>query len=183
VDYQDRRLAARFLDLVAEVAAVDGPDHELTRSVAEGWFKVLTYKDEYEVARLHRRVDYAAAARELGITGDVAVRYHLHPPALRRLGLRRKLPMGKALRRGLRRALARMKRLRGTKLDVFGYDRDRRLERAVIEEYEALVRDVVLDARPIQSAGCGRRGPCSRSRATARSRTRPWPAGGPRSPS
>jgi indolepyruvate ferredoxin oxidoreductase len=144
IDYQDRRLAERFLDLVAEVSAVDAPDHELTRAVGEGWFRVLTYKDEYEVARLHRRVDYTAAARELGITGPVRVRYHLHPPVLRRLGLRRKLPMGKPYAVAFS-ALARMKRLRGTGLDVFGRDRDRRLERAVIAEYEALLRDLVLD--------------------------------------
>jgi len=144
VDYQDRKLGQRYLDLVVDVAAVDGPEHELTRAVAEGWFRVLTSKDEYEVARLHRRVDYADVARELGITGDVEVRYHLHPPFLRRLGMKRKLPMGRTYDVGFA-ALARMKRLRGTKLDVFGLDRDRRLEREVIGEYEALVRDVVLD--------------------------------------
>ena len=145
VDYQDRRLAARYLDLVGDVGAVDDGEHELTGIVAQGWFRVLTYKDEYEVARLHRRVDYRAAARELGITGDVAVSYHLHPPALRRLGLRRKLPMGRPYDLAFA-ALVRMKRLRGTRLDVFGHDRDRKLERAVIEEYESLVRDIVLDA-------------------------------------
>ena len=142
VDYQDAALADRFLDLVEAAAALD--DDELTAAVAEGWFKVLTYKDEYEVARLHRKADYGAVARELGITGEVDVQFQLHPPALRRLGLKKKLPAGKpyALAFG---ALARMKRLRGTKLDPFGYDPDRVLERALIEEYEQLVRGYVLD--------------------------------------
>ena len=80
------------------------------------------------------------------------VEYQLHPPVLRSLGLHRKLPMGKTYEVGFA-ALARMKRVRGTKLDVFGRHPDRKLERALIDEYESLVRDVVLDA----SAGHDRR--------------------------
>src|SRR5580658_622459 len=91
IDYQDRRLAERFLDLVEKVAAVDGAANgwELTEAVAQSWFKLLTYKDEYEVARLHLGVDYDHVARELGIEGPYSVTYHLHPPVLRRLGLKK----------------------------------------------------------------------------------------------
>jgi indolepyruvate ferredoxin oxidoreductase len=150
-DYQDARLAARFLRLVAQAAAHDarGPGRgwALTRAVAQSWFKLLTYKDEYEVARLHLAFDYGAAARELGISGRYSVTYHLHPPVLRRLGLRKKLPLGTpyAVAFGVLRP---MKRLRGTRADIFGADRDRRLERQLIAEFEQLIMSAIADDMP-----------------------------------
>ncbi|QFG20319.1 indolepyruvate ferredoxin oxidoreductase family protein [Actinomadura sp. WMMB 499] len=140
VDYQSAALARRFLDLVERAAARDGAGHgwELTRTVAESWFKLLTYKDEYEVARLHLRADYDRIARDLGIEGRYAVTYHLHPPVLRSLGLNRKLPMGRPYAAAFR-VLRGMRRLRGTPFDVFALHRDRRTERAVIGEYERLI--------------------------------------------
>jgi indolepyruvate ferredoxin oxidoreductase len=140
VDYQDARLARRYLGLVARVADGDDAEHgwALTRAVASAWFKLLTYKDEYEVARLHLAFDYDAAARDLGITGGYTLTYHLHPPVLRRLGLKRKLPMGKPYALAFR-VLVRMKRLRGTPFDIFGRDPDRRMERALITEYQQLI--------------------------------------------
>jgi len=144
IDYQDARRAERFLDLVERAAARDGADRDwaLSRAVAESWFKLLTYKDEYEVARLHRRTDYDRIARDLGIEGPYSVTYHLHPPFLRRLGLRRKLPLTWPYALAFP-VLARMKRLRGTPFDVFGLHPDRRTERAVIGEYERLVGEMV----------------------------------------
>ena len=146
IDYQSAAHARRYLDLVARAAAADEAARGwiLTRAVAESWFKVLTYKDEYEVARLHRQADYDAVARDLGIDGPYTVRYHLHPPILRRMGLKRKLPMGKPYAVAFA-ALERMKRLRGTAFDPFGHDPDRKTERAVIVEYERLVTDTVAD--------------------------------------
>jgi indolepyruvate ferredoxin oxidoreductase len=91
--------------------------------------------------------DYAAAARDLGIDGPYTVKYHLHPPALRRLGLKRKLPLGTTYALGFQ-VLARMKRLRGTPLDFFGWDRDRRLERALIAEYERLITEALGAGTP-----------------------------------
>ncbi|XVQ14762.1 indolepyruvate ferredoxin oxidoreductase family protein [Spirillospora sp. CA-255316] len=144
VDYQNAKRAGRFLDLVERAAARDGAEHgwALTAAVAEAWFKLLTYKDEYEVARLHLKVDYDRVARELGIEGPYSVTYHLHPPLLRRLGMKKKLPMAGPYELAFR-GLRRMRRLRGTPLDVFGWDRDRRTERALIEEYERLVGEAV----------------------------------------
>ena len=110
----------------------------LTRAVALSWFRLLTYKDEYEVARLHLAFDYDAAARDLGIEGGYTLKYQLHPPFLRRLGLKHKLPLGKTYALGFA-VLARMKGLRGTPLDLFGRDRDRRRERALITEYAGLI--------------------------------------------
>jgi indolepyruvate ferredoxin oxidoreductase len=143
IDYQNARHATRFLDLVARVAVHDDLGHgwELTRTVAEAWFKILTYKDEYEVARLHLAADYDRIARGLGIGGPYSVTYHLHPPTLRRLGMNRKLPLGKPYELSFR-VLRRLKWLRGTPFDVFGRDRDRRTERALITEYERLVDEL-----------------------------------------
>jgi indolepyruvate ferredoxin oxidoreductase len=147
IDYQNTVLAKRYLELVGRVAAVDDAEHGwvLTRAVADSWFKLLTYKDEYEVARLHLEVDYDRIARELGIDGPYSVTYHLHPPFLRRLGLKKKLPMGKPYEVGFR-ALRSMKRLRGTPFDVFGWDPDRRTERALIAEYERLITEIIRPA-------------------------------------
>jgi indolepyruvate ferredoxin oxidoreductase len=146
VDYQHAALARTYLELVERVAAVDDGEQgwALTRAVAESWFKLLTYKDEYEVARLHLKVDYDHVARQLGMEGPYKVTYHLHPPTLRRLGLGRKLPMGRTYRVAFG-ALRRMRRLRGTPLDVFGRDRDRKLERALAHEYRQLVESAVCD--------------------------------------
>jgi indolepyruvate ferredoxin oxidoreductase len=140
IDYQNAARAARYLGLVERAIARDDVAHgwALTRAVAESWFKLLTYKDEYEVARLHLLADYGRVARDLGIEGGYSVTYHLHPPVLRRMGLTKKMPLGKPYEYAFR-ALRGMKRLRGTPFDVFGWDPDRRTERALIEEYEQLV--------------------------------------------
>lgn len=157
VDYQGERRAVRYLDLVEAVARRDtaGQGWALTRGVAEAWFRLLTYKDEYEVARLHLAADHGAMARELGIDGPYRVTYHLHPPALRRLGLRRKLPMGRPYRAAFH-VLAGMRRVRGTPFDPFGWDRDRRMERQLIEEYRGLVEVAVLGAEARDYETCVR---------------------------
>jgi indolepyruvate ferredoxin oxidoreductase len=144
IDYQDTRYARQFLDLVAMAAGPDDAGHDwaLTRAVAGSWFKLLTYKDEYEVARLHLKVDYQQIAAELGIDGPYTLRYHLHPPILRQLGLKKKLPMGKPYEWSFQ-ALQRMKRLRGTRLDPFGRHPDRQAERALITEFRRLMADVL----------------------------------------
>jgi indolepyruvate ferredoxin oxidoreductase len=147
IDYQDPAYAGRFLGLVANVARHDDPANAwvLTRAVAESWFKLLTYKDEYEVARLHLKADYRRMANDLGIEGSYSLQYHLHPPILRQIGLRKKLPMGKPYAVAFH-ALRKMRRLRGTSADVFGWHRDRRLERAVIMEYQRLIEQLLEPA-------------------------------------
>jgi indolepyruvate ferredoxin oxidoreductase len=145
VDYQGRRRAERWLDLVGRAAEADDAERgwALTTAVAEGWFRVLTYKDEYEVARLHLRLDLDATAREMGIAGGYRVRYHLHPPVLRRLGRDRKLAVPGGLTRAAFRGLAALRRVRGTPLDLLVLDPHRREERALAEEYGALVGDAL----------------------------------------
>jgi indolepyruvate ferredoxin oxidoreductase len=146
IDYQSVSLGRRYLDLVVRAARRDSAEHgwKLTGAVAESWFRVLTYKDEYEVARLHGATRYDLIARDLGIEGSYKLTYHLHPPFMRRLGLERKLPLGWLYAIGFL-MLRCLKRLRGTPFDIFGWDRDRRLERAIIEEYRQLV-EVLLAA-------------------------------------
>ena len=79
-------------------------------------------------------------ADELGIEGGYRVRYHLHPPSLRRLGMDRKIAVDGRLGKAAFRGLAAMRKVRGTAFDPFGRNRHRREERELIEEYEQLVR-------------------------------------------
>jgi indolepyruvate ferredoxin oxidoreductase len=150
LDYQGAARARRWLDLVARAAAADDADHgfELTEAVAEGWFKLLTYKDEYEVARLHLRLDLGEVAAELGVADGYRAQYHLHPPTLRRLGLDRKIALGGRGGRALFRGLAALRHVRGTPLDVFGYARHRREERQVADEYAGLVDAAISRLAP-----------------------------------
>jgi indolepyruvate ferredoxin oxidoreductase len=137
VSYQDVGYAHRFVDLVAAVAASEqqatGRVGELTYAVARGYHKLLAYKDEYEVARLMLSPDGLAAVDAAGGSAD-RVTWHLHPPALRAAGMRKKIGFG-PWTRPLFVALARSKRLRGTRLDPFGRTDIRRLERQLPVEY------------------------------------------------
>jgi indolepyruvate ferredoxin oxidoreductase len=139
--YQGPRLARSYLSSVAQVVdaerRLDAPAQELSESVARHLHKLLAYKDEYEVARLH--LDPAERERLRAEFGDDA-KFHvqLHPPLLRAMGLKRKLSFGPWFDPGLR-ALRAMRRVRGTPLDLFGYAHVRRVERALPQEYLALV--------------------------------------------
>ncbi len=116
---------------------------ELTRTVAASLFKLIAYKDEYEVARLMTDPDGMAAAYEVaGGRGRIA--WKLHPPLLRALGLRRKITLGRWAT-PLIRLLARARGLRGTPFDPFGRARVRRLERALPGEFEGAL-DRALEA-------------------------------------
>ncbi len=141
IDYQDEHYARDYVDFVARVrkaeqAAVPG-ETRLSEAVARYLFKLMAYKDEYEVARLHLKADLAHSLAE-EYPGGVKVQYNLHPPMLRALGLTRKLKFGSWFD-GAFRALRGMKRLRGTALDPFGRAEVRRLERALPGEYRALI--------------------------------------------
>jgi len=140
------RAIAIWLDVLERVARVErgilsplrpeGPDRDaLLAAVAAALFKLLAYKDEYEVARLMTDADGTAAARAVaGGRGRIA--WRLHPPILRAMGLRRKIAIG-AWATPLVRVLARLRFLRGTPLDVFGYAEVRREERRLPGEYVA----------------------------------------------
>ncbi len=137
VDYQGPRLARRYRKLVDGIA-----DERVREAVAKGYHKVLSYKDEYEVARL--LIQSRDKARE-EFSGDFRMSFHLAPPILGGKGADgrpKKRRFGQWLERPLR-AMARMKGLRGTPLDIFGYSAERRLERRLIRQYEADMAEVL----------------------------------------
>jgi len=108
--------------------------------VANNLFKLMAYKDEYEVARLHTQTGFLARIAEQ-FEGDYRVHYHLAPPLLAARndkGQLLKRRYGPAMRHAFA-LLAKLKGLRGTALDVFGYTEERRTERALIGEYKALI--------------------------------------------
>jgi indolepyruvate ferredoxin oxidoreductase len=145
IDYQDSAYAASYARTVERVRAVESErvpgTSELVEAVAFFLHKLMAYKDEYEVARLH--LD-PRLRRELEdqFGPDAKISWRLHPPALRSLGMQRKIELGEWFGSGFR-ALAAMRRLRGTRLDPFGYTRVRRVERELIGEYRALIDHIV----------------------------------------
>ncbi|MDR7598920.1 MAG: indolepyruvate ferredoxin oxidoreductase family protein [Armatimonadota bacterium] len=150
VDYQDARYAAEYLDFVLRVAdrerQVVGRTGPLTHAVARSLFKLMAYKDEYEVARLYLREEFWQHLQRT-FPGYRRVRFHLHPPLLRAVGVRRKVAVGPwAL--GLFRLLRALRRLRGTPLDPFGYLRVRREERELVRWYRGLVERALQALRP-----------------------------------
>ncbi|SMP52989.1 indolepyruvate ferredoxin oxidoreductase family protein [Noviherbaspirillum suwonense] len=149
--YQNAAYAAQYTDLVAKVRQAEsavveaGKPLRLTETVARYYFKLMAYKDEYEVARLHS--DPAFAQKIAGMfEGDYKVKFHLAPPLLARRDSK-----GHLVKRefgpwmmGAFRILARLRGLRGSALDVFGYTAERRTERELIGHY----RDTLLGVLP-----------------------------------
>ncbi|CAN5644747.1 indolepyruvate ferredoxin oxidoreductase family protein [soil metagenome] len=132
--YQNEHLARRYRARVQAAAKVD-PDFAL--ALARGYHKLLAYKDEYEVARLHAESTERLIAE--GFEGARSLRFHLAPPVLGRkdaAGRPRKSAFGSWMLTAFK-ALARFKALRGTPFDPFGRTAERRMERALIPEYEA----------------------------------------------
>ncbi|MFN3276209.1 MAG: indolepyruvate ferredoxin oxidoreductase family protein [Paracoccus sp. (in: a-proteobacteria)] len=133
--YQGKRLSRRFRKLV------DAAPAALREHVARGYYKLLAYKDEYEVARLHLSTADEVAKRW---EGDVRLSLHLAPPVLTGTdteGRPRKREFGPWMLRAFR-VLAAMKALRGTPFDPFGYSAERRLERRMIRDYEADMAEI-----------------------------------------
>ena len=114
-------------------------------AVARYLFKLMAYKDEYEVARLLLKDEWAERLRQTFV--EPRVRFNLHPPFLRDRGLRRKLELGGWFRPALR-LLVPMRRLRGTRFDPFGGTAVRRLERQLVGWYEELVAEVLRELTP-----------------------------------
>jgi indolepyruvate ferredoxin oxidoreductase len=149
VEYQDAAYAARYLDRVLAVhererEVMAGRD-ELTDAALRGLYKLMAYKDEYEVARLLLKEEWAERVRQTFV--EPRVRFNLHPPFLRDRGLRRKLELGGWFRPVLG-LLVRMRRLRGTRLDPFGRTAVRRLERELVGWYEDLVGEILRELTP-----------------------------------
>ena len=144
-EYQDAAYADRYRAFVerareAERSRAKGM-RGLTEAVARGHFKLLAYKDEYEVARLHCAPEFRRKL-EAAFEGDWSLEFHLAPPLFARrdptTGAPRKSRYGPWMMRVFA-VLARCKGLRGTAFDPFGYTRERRRERALIDRYERTV--------------------------------------------
>jgi indolepyruvate ferredoxin oxidoreductase len=141
IDYQDVGYATAYVDFVLVVAAREeamAPGRRaVTHAVIRSLYKLMAYKDEYEVARLHLKPAFRAGTRGL-FTAPRRIAWHLHPPLLRALGLRRKLRLGPWFTPVLR-GIRALRWLRGTAFDPFGYALVRREERRLIPWYRALV--------------------------------------------
>jgi indolepyruvate ferredoxin oxidoreductase len=128
---------AFVLEVAAREEVVAPGRREVTHAVIKNLYKLMAYKDEYEVARLHLKPAFRAGTRGL-FAAPRRVAWHLHPPLLRALGLRRKLRLGPWFRHALG-ALRALRRLRGTPFDPFGYAAVRREERRLVPWYRELV--------------------------------------------
>jgi len=149
-DYQNASYGERYRALVERTRVVESGKvpgkSELTEAVARYLFKLMAYKDEYEVARLHAEHTWSKVKQE--VAGDnLHLEFHLAPPAFARrdpaTGELRKISFG-AWVMPVFRVLAKLKFVRGTPFDPFGYAAERRIERALIEDYEAML-DEILD--------------------------------------
>jgi indolepyruvate ferredoxin oxidoreductase len=147
--YQDEAYARRYTDFVdkvrtAESAKLPGKN-ALTEAVARYYFKLLAIKDEYEVARLYTDGDFAKRVAAQ-FEGDYKLQFHLAPPLSNKpdtmTGEAKKSVYGPWMMSAFK-LLARMKGLRGTALDIFGKTAERRMERQLITDYEALLNELL----------------------------------------
>ncbi len=140
--YQSAAYAERYRALVQRVARADsGADQALSKAVARYYFKLLAYKDEYEVARLYSDGSFIKQL-EAQFQGDYQLQFHLAPSWLSKpdpvTGAPRKRQFGPWMLKAFV-LLSKFKGLRGTALDPFGYSAERQLERELIEDYEGNV--------------------------------------------
>ena len=156
-DYQNAAYAGRYRKLVDQVkTAGSDPSDRLALAVARNFFKLMAYKDEYEVARLYTN---GAFLKELQaqFEGDYKLEFNLAPPLLAKRDPQtvqlKKRAYGSWIFKAFR-VLARLKGLRGTPFDIFGYTDERRAERQLIDEYEAMIRSLLpsLSATNIDTA-------------------------------
>ncbi len=144
--YQNTAYAKRyesFVNIVKQKEQAFGKTL-LTESVAKNLFKLMAYKDEYEVARLHTDKQFLERVKSQ-FEGDFKVHYHLAPPLLAKRNekghlIKQKMSPSMLL---VFKALSRFKFLRGTALDIFGKTEERQTERALIQEYIDSVTEVL----------------------------------------
>jgi len=152
-EYQNAAYAERYRALADKVRRIEGErvnSSKLAEAVARYYHKLLAYKDEYEVARLHANGEFRKKIEGM-FEGDYKTFFYLAPPLLARVdpvtGEPRKMRFGSWML-GVFKVLHRMKFLRGTPLDPFGYTAERRTERALIREYEEAVERLLARLTP-----------------------------------
>jgi indolepyruvate ferredoxin oxidoreductase len=159
-DYQSTAYADRYESFVAKVRAAEqsraGGSTLLTSVVARYLFKLMAYKDEYEVARLYTGTDFLKRV-DAQFEGDYQLTMHLAPPLWAKTdpvtGEPRKRTYGRWMLTAMG-VLAKLRGLRGTPLDVFGYSTERRMERQLITDYQRVVEELLqgLDVTRIELA-------------------------------
>ena len=142
--YQNAAYAQQYADFVAQVNAAESKVTEagtrLTETVAKYLFKLMAYKDEYEVARLHSSGDFAKKIEAM-FEGDYKINFHLAPPLLAKRDAKGHLIKQKfgPWMMSAFSVIAKLKFLRGTALDIFGYSEERRIERSLPVDYRATI--------------------------------------------
>ena len=147
-DYQDAAYAQRYQSLVNQVRAAEERrvpgSNDLTEAVARYFFKLMAYKDEYEVARLYTNGEFARRIAQQ-FDGPVTLKFHLAPPLLAKKDAKGRLlkqEYGPGMLRWFR-LLAKFRHLRGGPFDVFGRTAERRMERQLIADYEKTVGELL----------------------------------------
>jgi indolepyruvate ferredoxin oxidoreductase len=141
--YQDVKYAEQYKSFVEQVRAAEskvGTSTRLTEAVARYFYKLMAYKDEYEVARLYTDGTFKAKVAAM-FEGDITMKFHLAPPLFAKhdkSGHLIKQEFGPWMMKAFG-LMAKMKGLRGGPLDIFGYTAERRMERALIGEYRQTV--------------------------------------------
>lgn len=150
VDYQNRAYSHSYVEVIERVRAID-PHAEQVDSVtwlaAKNLYKLMAYKDEYEVGRLYSDGDFLAKIRQQ-FAGDYELRFHLAPPVLGKRDPQTQQPIKQEFGPWMLKAfalLSKLRFLRGTSLDLFGRTRERRQERADIKDYLELIA-LLVDA-------------------------------------
>lgn len=160
IGYQNQVYAGGYMERIEcfRKALPEDAPKELAQITAKSLFKLMAYKDEYEVARLHTSNEFDGELRSK-FTGDYKVHYHLAPPLL---------PLGKDAEghpkkrafgpwiKPMMQVLAKMKGLRGTSLDLFGYTRERRMNRELIEWFGECINTVASNYRKDNHNSCVR---------------------------
>ena len=154
-NYQDKAYADRYLAAVDKVrkaeSAVAPASTELTEAIVKNLFKLMAYKDEYEVARLYTDGSFAKKLSDK-FDGDYQIKFHLAPPIFAkrdRSGRLMKKEYGGWML-GAFRLLAKLKGLRGTAFDPFGRTAERRSERQLVEDYFAMIDRRIANLKPAQ---------------------------------
>jgi indolepyruvate ferredoxin oxidoreductase len=147
-EYQNEDLAVRYeklLEKTRECELAHGGQGEFTAAVARAYFKLLSYKDEYEVARLHSRKEFIDSLKtEFG--SNARLRFHLAPPFLNSATDSRGRPRKKEFGGWMLpvfKILASLRGVRGTRFDLFGLTAERKVERALIVEFEQLIDELL----------------------------------------